>query len=181
MLDLRGRLLVATPALLDPNFAGTVVLLLDHSAEGALGIVLNRPSDARVAEAIAEWAPHAADPPVIFVGGPVQPAAVIGLARLRNGDALVEDWEPVLAGVGVLNLGGDPAERARDLTGVRVFAGYAGWGPGQVEAELESGSWFLVPAVRDDGFCADPERLWRAVLQRQGGLFTTVAEDPSLN
>ena len=156
---LRGRLIVATPDLADPNFSSTVVLLLEHGPDGALGVVLNRPSDLEVREAFADWCPLVSSPPVVFVGGPVQPNAVIALAR---------------GGAGL-------DEAVGRLGALRIFAGYAGWGAGQLEAELASGSWFAVDAEPDDAFSDAPERLWRAVLTRQGGVFTTVTEDPSLN
>lgn len=175
---LRGRLIVATPDLADPNFSSTVVLLLEHGPDGALGVVLNRPSDLEVREAFADWCPLVSSPPVVFVGGPVQPNAVIALAR---GGAGLDEWEPVVGDVGVVNLGLDVEEAVGRLGALRIFAGYAGWGAGQLEAELASGSWFTVDAEPDDAFSDAPERLWRAVLTRQGGVFTTVTEDPSLN
>lgn len=185
----RGRLVVATPDLQDPNFESTVVLLLEHGPGGALGVVLNRPSPLPVSEAMASgpaegpsssWSLLATDPDVVFVGGPVQPNAVIALAR----SGAVSDparWEPVFDDVGVINLGHGPVPEVGDLKRLRVFAGYAGWGPDQLETEIEAGSWFVVEALPEDGFSPAPEALWREVLVRQGGLFTTVTTDPSLN
>lgn len=167
---------MATPELIDPNFAATVILLLEHSVVGALGVVLNRPSEVGLEDAMPDWVMRAAAPAVVFVGGPVQPSAVIGLARA---DVDPQDWEPVAAGVGVVDLGGDA--EAATVSAVRVFAGYAGWAPGQLESELDDGSWFVVDAAPDDGFAADPDLLWRRVLRRQGGLFLSATADPSQN
>jgi putative transcriptional regulator len=144
---LKGRLLVATPNLGDPNFERTVVLVLEHGDEGALGVVLNRPSGLDLAEPLPEWARAAADPPVVFIGGPVAPSAAVCLARVtRAGGAGAVGWEPVLGPVGTLDLDSDPDEAIPSLQEIRVFAGYAGWGPGQLEGEIAAGGWFVVDA-----------------------------------
>lgn len=173
-----GRLLVATPDLADPNFTHTVVLVLEHNDEGAFGVVLNRPSDVAVSSALPGWEALAAAPDVVFVGGPVQQDGVVALGRADEA-AVFE--QQVLPSIGVVDLEQDPVLAAVDLEIVRLFAGYAGWSPGQVEAEITEGGWFVVDADPGDVFSDDPEDLWRAVLQRQGGVFTTVPEDPSLN
>lgn len=188
---LKGRLLVATPNLGDPNFERTVVLVLEHGDEGALGVVLNRPSGLDVAEPLPEWAPAAAHPPVVFIGGPVAPSAAVCLARLgRNGGA--DGWQPLLDGildrserpVGTLDLDSDPDEAIPRLEEIRVFAGYAGWGPGQIEEEIADGGWFVVDADPGDPLSPAPEHLWSAVLRRQQGtvaLFAAYPADLSLN
>lgn len=176
--SLRGRLVVATPALADGNFAHTVVFLLDHSDEGALGIVLNRPSDVEVAETLPRWASLAGQPPVMFVGGPVQPEAVVGLCQPKEESPAVQ---PVVPGVGIVDLRADPLALIGDVRGVRLFAGYAGWSGGQLEDEIDEGGWFVIDATATDVFSEDPADLWVRVLARQGGLFTTISEDPSLN
>jgi putative transcriptional regulator len=181
--SMKGRLLVAAPGLSDPNFARTVVLLLEHSDAGALGLVLNRPSDTGVGEALPEWAPLAAHPPVVFVGGPVAPATAVCLGRARA-DAPTAGWEPVLDRVGTVDLNGHPADLFPPVDEVRVFAGYAGWAGGQLEAEIAGGGWFVVDAEPDDALFPLPERLWPAVLRRQGGHLALLANfplDPSLN
>lgn len=183
MNSLKGRLLVATPLLGDPNFERTVVLLIEHTDEGALGLVLNRPSGLDVAEPLPEWGRYALEPEVVFVGGPVSRNSVIALARLR-GDLPADRWEQVLGPVGVLDLSGDPDEVAAAVSAVRVFAGYAGWGEGQLEDEVAEGAWYVVPADPVDPFTDDPEHLWRTVLARQDGELAKVAqvpEDPRLN
>jgi putative transcriptional regulator len=184
----RGRLIVATSDLEDPNFDGTVVLLLDHDDDGSLGIVLNRPSPLPVDDVMSTapvathgtWRGLVDDPAVVFVGGPVRPDTVIALARIPEVTD-PERWEPVVADVGVVKLDEGPLPAIGDLTSLRVYAGYAGWGPGQLEEEVQLGSWFVVDSAPADGFCTDPALLWRSVLQRQGGLFTTVTDNPVLN
>jgi len=179
---LRGRLLVATPNLGDPNFERTVVLVLEHGEEGALGVVLNRPSERDLAEPLPDWARAAADPPVIFIGGPVAPGAAVCLARVAaTGGAAAyrtDGWEPLLGPVGTMDLDRDPDETIPRLEEIRVFAGYAGWGPGQLESEIDDGGWFVVDADVTDPLSPAPEQLWAAVLRRQRG---TYPADPSLN
>ena len=180
--SLRGRLLVATPNLSDPNFFRTVVLVIEHGDDGALGVVLNRPSELEVAEPLPAWADVAAQPPVVFVGGPVSPGSAICLARVRpaNGDG----WEPLVGSVGAVDLNLGPDEMTPRPEEVRVFAGYAGWGPRQLEAEIHSGGWFVVDAEPDDALFPLPDDLWSAVLRRQPGrlaLFACYPPDPALN
>lgn len=176
-MPLRGRLLVATPSLTDGNFAHAVVLVLEHHDEGAVGVVVNRPSEAALADTLPEWAPRASGPEVIFVGGPVQRDAMIALGRSADTDA---GEQLVLPGVAVVDLAEDPGRRS-DIEAVRVFAGYSGWGAGQLETEIEAGGWFVVDALPDDVFAAHPEDLWRRVMRRQGGVYTTIPRDPSHN
>lgn len=171
-----GRLLVATPSLADPNFDRTVVLLIAHEDEGSLGVVLNRPGDVDVAEAVQGWEVHAAPPDMVFVGGPVQRQALIGLGRATPG---TPGFEPVFADVGVVDLSRDAASSA--ISDVRVFAGHAGWGAGQLEAEIETGSWFVLDADPTDASSSEPDDLWLSVLRRQEGVFSTFPVDPSQN
>jgi putative transcriptional regulator len=180
---LKGKLLVATPNLGDPNFERTVVLVLEHGEEGALGVVLNRPSDLDVAEPLPEWARAAAHPPVVFIGGPVAPSAAVCLARLASPGA-ARGWEPLLGSVGTLDLDSDPDEAMAGLDEIRVFAGYAGWAPRQLEGEIEAGGWFVVDADAADPLSPAPEGLWSAVLRRQRGtlaFFAAYPPDPGLN
>jgi len=177
--DLIGRLLVASPQLGDPNFERTVVLLLDHGPEGALGVVLNRPTGLPVDEILEAWRDEAlaAPPGVVFRGGPVSPDAVIGLART---DAEVDEtrWRLVLEGVGTVDLAVAPPEQPMAVAGVRMFAGYAGWSPDQLEAELGEGAWIIVDALVTDVFTTEAEDLWHDVLQRQGGKLALLAAYP---
>lgn len=163
----RGRLLVATPDLRDPNFARTVVLMLEHSDEGALGVVLNRPTDVPVRDVLPEWGLVCAPPACLFVGGPVQPDAAIALGRGPDG-------------FGPVDLDGD----ADAYSDIRVFLGYAGWAAGQLEMELAAGGWLVLDRAADDVATSDPSELWRTVLRRQPGrvaMFALAPEDPSLN
>jgi putative transcriptional regulator len=180
MESMRGQLLVAGPTLLDPNFRRTVILVGEHGEEGAMGVVLNRPSETGVEDAVPPLADLSGVDELVFVGGPVQPEAVIVL-----GDFV----EPDRAGTLVLgSIGFLPGDTARDeigeLTRARVFAGYAGWGPGQLEAELEEGSWIVEPALPADVFTDRPDELWSDVLRRKGPEYSVIAlmpEDPRLN
>lgn len=176
--SLRGRLLVATPDLADPNFFRAVVLVLEHSDDGALGVVLNRPtSETTVEDPLPAWAPLAVDPPVIFVGGPVQPEAAIGLARRADqGDP--DGFAPLSGELGTVDLERDPTDVAPRVDRLRVFAGYSGWGPRQLESELDAGGWFVVDAEPSDLWTAEPDTLWRAVLRRQRGKERIFAEYP---
>jgi putative transcriptional regulator len=179
---MRGRLLVATPALLDPNFARSVVLLLDHNDEGVVGLVLNRPSETSVAEVLPPWEDVATDPAVVFVGGPVTPdgAICLGRARVPDADAPQSFFGGAITTVD-LSQGPDSLIAG---TSVRVFAGYAGWGVEQLADEIASGSWYVVDGEIDDAFCLEPDELWRDVLKRQPGQLAMVANfppDPSLN
>jgi putative transcriptional regulator len=178
--SLQGRLLVASPALLDPNFRRTVVLVTVHSDEGAMGIVLNRPAPAPVSEAVPHLEHLVAEGDAVFVGGPVQPEAVTALAEVEDREALALH---VFDGIGFLpaELGDDAGAATRRA---RVFAGYAGWGDGQLEAELGESAWFVERARADDVFSDRPGDLWADVLRRKGGefrLLATMPEDPSLN
>jgi putative transcriptional regulator len=166
MTSTKGRLLVATPLLGDPNFERTVILVLEHSEEGALGVVLNRPSPLRVDEALDDWADQVSAPAVVFIGGPVATGSVIALAH-QLGELPQESFTEVLAPLGVLDIGGDAALLAGYVDGVRIFTGYAGWGAGQLEAELDEDAWWVVDADPGDALTSDPFRQWRRVLARQ--------------
>lgn len=181
MDDLTGRLVVATHELADRNFRRTVVLLLAHDPdEGAAGVILNRPSAADVPDRLEPWLPAIAPPAVLFLGGPVGRDTVIAVAAAGD-DPGLDDWQPITGGLGVIDLSGDAALIRPQLRSLRLFAGYAGWGGGQLESEIASGAWFVIDADAEDVRSAAPDGLWRAVLARQGGLFTTVPDDPALN
>jgi putative transcriptional regulator len=179
-----GRLLVAEPLLGDPNFDRTVVLVIEHTGEGALGLVLNRPTDLLVAEALPEWRHLATDPAVLHVGGPVEERSGWCLARVAQPSSL-EGFVPVLGDLGLLDLSVDPSDLPADaLTHVRLYAGYSGWGPGQLDHELAADVWFVVDAEVDDPFLPDGQALWSRILARQGGSLARLAQfprDPSMN
>ncbi|MFF7415120.1 YqgE/AlgH family protein [Streptomyces lydicus] len=218
--SLTGRLLVATPALADPNFDRAVVLLLDHDEEGSLGVVLNRPTPVGVADILAPWAALAGEPGVVFQGGPVSLDSALGVAVVPGGpsgdggvpavdggarpdddgaeatgvaaadhaDVAAGDeplgWRRVHGAIGLVDLEAPPELLAAVLGSLRIFAGYAGWGPGQLEDELVEGAWYVVESEPGDVSSPDPEQLWRAVLRRQRNELAMVAtypDDPSLN
>jgi putative transcriptional regulator len=174
--SLQGQLLISSPLLHDPNFRRTVVLMTHHDDEGAMGLVLSRPSEILVAEAVPELADLPGDE-LVYVGGPVQPEAVVVLVE--------HEAEPELPIVGnIAFMQADTELDELDTVRARVFAGYSGWGPGQLEGELEVSSWIVVPAEPDDAFAPDPDELWRTVLHRKGGKFALIASmpyDPKLN
>ena len=182
--SLKGRLLVAAPGLVDPNFFRTVVLVVEHSDDGAAGVVLNRPSETSLTESPLDvWKDVAADPALVFVGGPVSPQAAVCLARATP-NCRPPGWQPVIGGLGVLDLGTDISDVRDDLDRIRVFAGYAGWGEGQLEDEIEEGAWYVLEADPEDALSSQPGGLWRFVLKRQGGKLALVANfpaDPNMN
>ncbi len=181
--SLAGMLLVASPALDDPNFARSVILLLDHDEDGALGVILNRPSEISAGDAVPGWAAAVSEPGVVHVGGPVTPEAVVCLGRLRHGDPTV-GWTPLTGAVGAVDLETEPARLVDALEGLRLFAGYAGWSAGQLETELRLGGWLLAAAEPGDVFTPTPHKLWSQVLRRQGGetaMLHTAPLDPTEN
>lgn len=175
-----GRLLVATPSLVDPNFTESVVLIIEHGDEGAFGLVINRPSPVPVRETLPRWASDVSEPEVFFAGGPVDPDGVLGLALVPS-DADEHLLAARIGRIGLVDVSRDPADVREVVGGLRLFAGHSGWGPGQLEAEIATGSWFVIDGAPDDAFSRDPEDLWRRVLARQGGVFSTVTADPSSN
>lgn len=183
--SLKGALLVATPMLADPNFERSVILMLEHTDEGAVGVVLNKPSTIDFNEPLPDWYGFAAYPPVVFVGGPVSQGSAIGLARSRDPEpATTDGFTRVVGRIGTVDLALDPAELGVGIEEVRVFSGYAGWSAGQLEGELEEGAWWVVESEPDDAMCGEPDDLWREVLRRQSdmlALFANFPLDPSLN
>jgi putative transcriptional regulator len=177
--SIRGQLLIAGPGLLDPNFQRTVVLIVEHTDEGAFGLVLNRPSETTVGEAVDELDRFVDGDDTLFIGGPVSQSALIVLAEFDDAQqaALV-----AFDDIGVLGEHGDDVmpETRRG----RAFAGHAGWGPGQLDSELDRGDWILEQADREDAFSGEPRSLWESVLTRKGGSYALVARmptDPSMN
>lgn len=180
---LTGRLLVASPQLVDPNFARSVVLLLDHSDEGAVGVILNKASPRRVTDSLPDWSPLVADPDLVFLGGPVSTEAVIGLGVARYG-VMATGLTPVVDRVSVIDLRQGPEVVHDAVESVRLMIGYSGWGPGQLEEEIEEGAWIVVNAYSGDAVDDHPETMWRRVLKRQNGrisMLATFPEDPSAN
>lgn len=194
-VTLTGSLLVATPALDDPTFRRGVVLLLDHDDDGALGVVVNRPTEVDLAAVLPAWQPYTGLPDVVFAGGPVGRDSALGLAAVGAAvhgptgavQPVAEEivgWRWVVGGLGLVDLDAPPELVVGALQGLRIFAGYAGWGSGQLEAEIAEGAWWVLDATPADAFAAEPARLWRNVLRRQGGalaLVSTYPDDPAQN
>ena len=179
-----GMLLVATPALVDPNFADSVVLLLDVDENGALGVVLNRPSGVPVDAVLDGWAPVVAEPEVLFQGGPVGADGALAVALLRDPEDVPVGFRSVNGRLGLVDLDAPVELLEGSLAGLRIFAGYAGWGAEQLDGEIEEGSWYVVPGETGDAFRPDTSDLWREVLRRQPGEMawhSTRPVDPELN
>ena len=179
MESLRGQLLISSPALVDPNFRRTVVLVTHHDENGAIGLVLTRPSEVRVADAVPELADLPGVEELVHVGGPVQPEAIIALAEFDDVD---DALAPVVGSVGLMAADAEPEELS--IRRLRLFAGYAGWGAGQLESELAEPSWIVADARPDDAFATSPDELWRSALERKGDRFALLASmpfDPTLN
>jgi putative transcriptional regulator len=179
-----GDLLIASVLLADGVFNQTVVLILDSDEDGALGVIVNEISQTPLEAVLPEWVAAVSEPQMLFHGGPVSPNGAICLASVASLGEEPPGWRPLFDNVGLLHLD-TPIEIVtgayRDL---RIFAGYAGWAPGQLQSELATGMWHVVRADYDDVFGDHPTELWRAVLRRQGGtlaLFATWVEDPDLN
>jgi putative transcriptional regulator len=178
--SLRGKLLVASPSLVDPNFARSVVFITEHNEEGAMGIALDRPSETAVEAVVPQLAEIAGSEPV-YIGGPVQPEAIVLLAEFSDPDAAA--WI-VVADVGLASADVDLDELVGSVRRGRVYAGYSGWGPGQLEAEMETDSWIVEAPLPKELFPDDPATLWSDVLARKGGQYALIARmpaDPSQN
>lgn len=181
-----GDLLVAEPTLRDPNFCRSVVLMLDHDEDGAVGVVLTRPSELLVDAVCPGWGDVVDRPARVFQGGPVAADTVICVGVLDPmGSGLDNPAVARTAGLACLvDLSTEPEVARRALAGSRIFLGYAGWGGGQLEDEIAEGSWLVVPAVAEDIVADDPEALWERVLRRQGGWLAVAAtfpDDPRAN
>jgi putative transcriptional regulator len=179
-----GMLLLASPDLLDPNFVDTVVLLLDADEGGAMGVVINRPSPVPVVSVLSGWSDIVAEPEVLFRGGPVSPEGALAVALLRDAGVCPPGLRPITERLAIVDLEGEADDIDAVVDGVRIFAGYAGWGAGQLEGEIEGGDWYVVPSMPPDAFQADPSDLWREVMRRQPGELAWHVNrpaDPELN
>lgn len=169
-------LLLATPALDDPNFDRSVVYMMEHSSDGAVGVVLNQPTDESSIDGLESWMDLTTPPSVVFNGGPVQFDALIAIAELRG--PREDAWSAILPDLGSVDLARQPIDVADEIGRVRMFRGYAGWAPGQLDSELIAGAWMVFDARRDDVFHGDPDDLWREVLRRQRGRVAWLANAP---
>lgn len=179
MESLKGQLLVAAARIFDPNFRRVVVLVIEHDAEGAAGVVLNRSAEVPIGDAVPVLSSLVGSTEPVFVGGPVQPDSIVILADLEG------DWlgdlsggvQPVFGSVVVLGdgwLDASPDEIRR----ARAFSGYSGWGPGQLEFEIAARDWIVEPAGVEDVFPQDPSSLWSEILKRKGGKYKMLAAMP---
>ncbi len=179
-----GRLLVATPALRASIFERSVILLLDHDSDGSLGVVLNHPLEVTVEQVLPAWAGSVTAPDVLFGGGPVSTDAALAVGVLADEVPEPLGWRPMYDRVGLVDLDAPHEVVDGAVLGLRVFAGYAGWSPGQLEGEVEEGSWLVVDAGPQDLLDASPQDLWPRVLRRQPDdtrLLATYPPDPALN
>ncbi len=174
----KGRLLLATPPLEDPNFDRAVVYVLEHHDEGALGLIINRPMDEQLAEPLDAWAEFQSNPSLVFSGGPVETDALIALARTTGEVADEEHLAPLTGEIASADLSADPVLLHGSIAALRVFRGYSGWGPGQLEDEIEAGAWLVLDPEPDDLFTDEPGELWRKVLRRQRGRLAWLADAP---
>jgi putative transcriptional regulator len=174
----KGRLLLATPPLEDPNFDRTVIYVLEHHDEGALGLVLNRPMDEQLTEPLDAWTTLQSDPSQIFAGGPVEPDALIALARTTGEVDDDDHLAPLNADIASADLSADPVLISSTISALRVFRGYAGWGPGQLDGEIDAGAWMVLDTEPGDVFTDHPDDLWRTVLRRQPGRLSWLATAP---
>lgn len=178
-----GKLLIATPAIGDGNFEQAVIFMLHHDQTGALGVIVNRPSELSVGELLPRWDDLLASPSVIFGGGPVEVDGFIGIGR-SIGQAAAGALDVPDTDLVTVDLDGDPALAAASIDRLRIFRGYAGWGPHQLDTEMSAGAWFMVPSDPDDMWASDPASLYEAVLKRQRGELRWYANapiDPSQN
>ncbi len=181
----KGRLLLATPPLSDPNFDRAVVYVLEHLEDGAIGLILNRPTEEALTEPLDRWIDLQSAPSAVFAGGPVETNAMIGIATTKE---LLTDANELLTPISGLvasaDLSADPALVAAHVDSVRIFRGYAGWGAGQLEAEILEGAWLVLDAEIGDLSSDRPDELWYEVLRRQPGRLRWLAlapDDLSLN
>lgn len=184
MTGLVGRLLVATPLLTEPSFRRTVVLMLDHNDEGALGLVVNRPLEVDVSSVLPAWQPYTTAPGRLFQGGPVALDSALGVVAVPGDDTEPLGVKRIIGSLGLVDLDLPPEIIAGGVAGLRIFAGYAGWSEGQLEREVAEGAWYVVDAEARDPFTDAPQALWTQVLRRQRGdlaLLSTFPDDPSHN
>lgn len=182
----KGRLLLATPPLEDPNFDRTVVYMLEHHDEGAIGVVINRPTEDALEAPLDRWIDLQSAPSTIFAGGPVETMAMVALGRpvapvdpnASTAEGESEVFTAITTDVVSVDLTADPAIAGADVSSVRVFRGYAGWGEQQLDAELDAGAWMILDGNADDVFSDRPEELWRTVLARQPGRLSWLADAP---
>lgn len=178
-----GMLLVSVPDLGDDNFDRTVVFMVEHDSDGALGLILNRPSDTAVSDHLPELAESTVSPQVFFVGGPVSIGGLMALGR-RTLDGELDHAVSITGPVVMVDPHALVNGNVQGVEALRLFTGYSGWGAGQLDAEIDSGVWYVLESMTDDVLCVDPDSLWRNVMKRQGGKLASQSlypEDLSVN
>ena len=184
MESVAGKLLVATPEITDGVFDRSVVLMLAHDHLTAEGVVLNKPVQAPIDTVLPGWQDGASAPQMVSQGGPVQTDSAVGRVGVLGDGQPPEGVKRLFGGIGLVDLDA-PQERIwPQIGGLRIFAGYAGWGAEQLAGEIARGGWFIVPREIGDVFDDDPATLWRRVLRRQRGALaymSTYPPDPQLN
>lgn len=176
-MSLTGQLLISKPAVHADVFDGTITLLMEHNDDGAIGLILNRPSELLVEDAFPGWTSVAAEPAVVFAGGPVERNSLIALGATPDADG------ELVFGLHSIDLDRLP-DASPAVDRVRIFAGYAGWGAGQLEGEIANEAWWVVDGMLGDLFSPAPLELWASVLRRNGGelaWFAHFPDDASLN
>lgn len=181
-----GSLLVASPLLDQPPFRRSVVLLLDHDDDGALGVIVNQPAELTVERVLAAWSSTVSEPGVLFAGGPVGTDSALAVAELYENAASAEPpgWRACFGRIGLVDLDAPPALLTDAIKRMRIFAGYSGWSSGQLEGEIEEGAWYVVDSRPDDIFDLHPVDLWRRVLRRQRdemAFVSTYPDHPAMN
>jgi len=177
----RGKLLLATPELIDSNFFRSVILVLEHSNEGAIGVVLNRQSDLYSVDVLPKWGESKDSSLLLHWGGPVEEESLLALG-LYDENAKDE----IIEGIGcikVLNLNPETLDMTSVLN-ARLYSGYAGWSAGQLSTEISNGGWIVAELTDTDPFVNDPGDLWSMVLARQKGFISKLAQypdDPRMN
>ncbi len=166
----------------DQNFKRSVVLMIEHTHDGAIGLVLNQATDTTTQEILPEWSLYANPIPEIFIGGPVEPNSCLALGRFLG--EIDTGHQFIFANVGIIDLSSDPDNLPDSLSEMKIFSGYSGWGPMQLDSELAVDAWFVVDADPFDVFSSNHDELWSLVLRRQKGPMAWLAnypEDPKLN
>jgi putative transcriptional regulator len=184
VVSLTGQLLVATPTLGGEEFRRSVILVLDHNEDGALGVVVNRPLEVDVAAVLPAWQPYTTVPGKLFKGGPVALDSALGLVAVPGDDDEPLGVRRIIGSLGLVDLDTPPEIVVPELAGLRIFAGYAGWSAGQLEDEIAEGAWYVVDAEPRDCFTESPLDMWSTVLRRQRGdlaFVSTYPDDPALN
>jgi putative transcriptional regulator len=179
-----GSLLISSATLVDPNFARCVLLIIESNDEGSLGVILNHPSETPVGDVLDQWRDVVNPPAVLFRGGPVELDAALAIGSVVSTEDPPLGWRQVSGPLGMVDLDGSPDDFLGRLGALRIYAGYAGWGAGQLDGEIAEGSWHVVPAQPSDLFSGQPDRLWHDILRRQPpplSMLATLPEDASLN